>query len=304
MSDVLAFQDTKDNIIKRGNRDGQGMIYCGKKFTSKDYCPCLGCNGICGPNNGCACPECEYTLSFALYITGEMNCPICKNMLLRFNIFNLRNITKKDSFICNNCNNSYSAPYIRIMRCMNCDYNLCQNCAFSKLNENNVKPFSHEMIQGVLYGEGMLYCGKKYVEYHKCVCGTCDGSCGKKDGCPCPICEIILGYNLYLSNDFKCKRCNDDTILVKTNLFKIQKYKTGYEYGYTCNCCKKIFNQIFNSVLHCFKCNYDICQICAFDFIKNKPLLYPKLPKMKLIIDLQNGFKRLFHANDEKNDKK
>ena len=58
------------------------------------------------------------------------------------------------------------------MRCMNCDYNLCQNCAFSKLNENNVKPFSHEMIQGVLYGEGMLYYEKKYVEYHKCVCGT------------------------------------------------------------------------------------------------------------------------------------
>ena len=33
-----------------------------------------------------------------------------------------------------------------------------------------------------------------------CKCGSCDGNCGLNNGCPCPTCDLILGYNIYLNN--------------------------------------------------------------------------------------------------------
>ena len=283
MSDELIFINGKGDIMKRGNGNGQGMLYCGKKYTNNCCCSCLGCDGYCGPDNGCPCPDCDYTLAYTIYNTGEMNCPNCKTLLIRLNIFDLWNLTQKNSFICNICKNNYTNSYIRVFHCMNCDYNICQNCAFSKINSKNINNIPYVICEGLFGGEGMFYCGKRYALNNKCICGTCDGNCGKQNGCPCPICQIILGYNLYLNNDLKCKRCNDGSLLVKTSLIQIRKYKTGYEYGCTCNLCGINYYINYNSILHCYKCSYDICQNCAFNPLKNKQILYPKLPQIKKV---------------------
>ena len=64
----IIFQNSK-KIIKEGNGVGEGLLYCGDKYTNEEGCPCGTCDGHCGPDNGCPCPDCHYTLSYILYST-------------------------------------------------------------------------------------------------------------------------------------------------------------------------------------------------------------------------------------------
>ena len=141
----------------------KNIEYCGKKYTSNKGCPCLNCDGYCGPENGCPCPECYYTLSYILYSTGEMVCPYCQSMLIRLNIFNirlLRELRNNSSIYCNLCNFAYNQVFIPMMHCRKCNYNMCPNCAFSKISLGNFKvitniincqPF-HLILSMSLYG--------------------------------------------------------------------------------------------------------------------------------------------------------
>ena len=76
--------------INEGNGDGKGILYCGEEFTKNGYCPCGTCDGYCGMDNGCACPDCYYTLSYMLYMTGKMICPKCNKTLIRIIVANLK----------------------------------------------------------------------------------------------------------------------------------------------------------------------------------------------------------------------
>ena len=60
----LIFKNSKNNIIKEGNGIAKGILYCGQKYTNNGGCQCSTCDGFCGPDNGCACPDCEYTLAY------------------------------------------------------------------------------------------------------------------------------------------------------------------------------------------------------------------------------------------------
>ena len=289
----IIFRNSKDIIQNGKDNDCKGLLYCGKKYTSNGGCPCLSCDGICGMDNGCPCPDCDYTLSFILYSTGEMNCPICKSMLLRLKIFNIKilNGFSKDypiSIRCNICMKEYYKNFLPIMLCKKCNYKICPNCAFKKISLDNINDLRNIKLNST--EDGMVYCGKQYTYLYMCVCGTCNGICGLYNGCPCPICDIILGYNIYLNNMI-CKKCSN-TLLVKTNLILLQKYEKNENSGFTCDICGRLFLQKYNLTFRCFKCNFDLCQICAFNFIKNKNILYPNLPQ------------KINKDNNKENDKK
>ena len=176
----LIFRNFRGNVIRRED-SFSGILYCGRKYTSFKGCACLDCDGSCEPGSGCACPECDYTLAYILYCTGQMYCPLCKSMLLKLNIFNLKKLNDLNdniSVLCNECNNAYNYNCLPIMHCRKCIYNLCPNCAFSKISLNNLKEIKNIFNIGTLEGEGIFYCGKNYVFPNKCICSSCDGQCG------------------------------------------------------------------------------------------------------------------------------
>jgi len=274
----LVFRNFRSNIA-RGKDFCAGILYCGKKYTSNNGCACLGCDGTCGPDNGCACPDCDLTLAYILYCTGEMHCPFCKSMLLRLNIFNIKKLNDLDDnaqILCNGCNQTYHYNFLPIMHCRKCCYNLCPNCAFSKISLDKLKSLRNIFNIGNSGGEGIFYCGKKYVFPSMCICSSCDGQCGPYNGCPCPICDLILSYNLYLNSHMKCNKCSE-TLLVKTTLKQLEKY-AKFKVVITCDYCLRCYKYSYNIFYHCYKCEFDLCQICAYDIIKNRKILYPNLP--------------------------
>ena len=300
----LIFRNSKQ-YINEGNGNGKGILYCGKKYSNEGCCKCGTCNGYCGPDNGCACPDCEYTLSYLLYSTGKMLCEKCNKTLIRINIFNLKNILKSKtnqnpSFQCNICNKSFSNEIsIPLMHCMKCNYNMCPSCAFEKLisigdNTINKKVINISDLQpGTVLGDGCIYCTRNYAEYQYCLCGGCDGNCGPGNGCPCPLCDTILGYNLYLnSNNMKCDKCG--SLLVKTTVFLLNKnmtfYKSLFKSLFKCFICNTENNkEDCQMIYNCPKCSRSMCQPCAFknNIFNIKNISFPNMPISKGIITQQ-----------------
>jgi len=277
----LIFKNSKGIVMKEGTELCQGILYCGQKYTCNNGCQCGNCDGYCGIHNGCACPDCEYTLSYILYCTGKMKCGKCNNDLIRLNLNNLHSITGNYNyaFVCDLCDGRYNKKCIPVMHCFNCNYDICPKCAFSFINKyciNNLRITpSH---QGIGNGEGILYCGNRYTNNGKYICGTCDGRCGPSNGCPCPRCDIILGYNIYLQNKLTCKGCGNGKILTKSILKGL-----WYKKGFVCDLCKRLYSRGYNISYHCSRCNYDVCQKCAFGNINIYNLKLPNLPLLSSI---------------------
>ena len=210
----MIFQNSK-GYINEGGDHGKGLLYCGRNYTGNGGCPCGTCDGYCGTTNGCPCPDCEYTLSYLLFASGKMTCRTCYKSLIRIKIFELKALNKINpnaSYRCDNCYKYMTLNYIPLMHCIKCNYNLCPPCAFSKLSfyedENiNLPTFKiSDLEAGFDLGVGSFYCKKNYVDSDFCICGGCDGNCGPENGCQCPLCDSILGYNIYLKNCFNiCK---------------------------------------------------------------------------------------------------
>ena len=285
----IIFRNSK-TFIKRGTGICQGILYCGQGYTNYGECSCFNCDGRCGPEMGCPCPDCYYTLSYILYSTGQMNCDKCKSMLFRLNLLNIKKLNGYDQIIgyaitCNLCHQNYAQNYLPFMHCRKCFYNICPNCAFSKISFQNLNTLPLlKLYNGTSTGEGIIYCGRQYTSQNSCICSLCDGKCGLSNGCPCPICDLILGYNIYLNSHMICGQCNK-TLLIKTTLIQLQKFVPNYISGFSCNYCKRFYNLLFCQVYHCFKCNFDLCQICAHDIIKGRKILYPYLPTCNLLIN-------------------
>ena len=286
----IIFENSK-SIIKEGVGFCQGLLYCGNQYTSNGGCACLNCDGFCGSFTGCPCPDCDFTLTYILYASGQMNCPKCKSILLRLNLFNRVNLFRKnliDSITCDLCRKRYDEKFLPLLYCKNCDFDMCPNCAFSKINFEQLKKLEKININsGIGNGEGILYCGERYTLPGNCKCGNCDGTCGPTNGCPCPICDLILGYNIYINNNMTCGRCKN-ALLIKTTLIELQKINNKYESGFSCNHCQSNYKDIFCHIYHCFKCDSNICQKCTYNSIKNLILLYPSLPKINIINSEEN----------------
>ena len=131
------------NYITEGNGLGKGILFCGDIYTNPGGCTCGGCDGHCGPDAGCPCPDCDFALSSLLYSTGKMKCGFCNKTLVRINICNLKNLfnINKDIqkiFQCNICSQNYSENYIILMHCLKCNYNICPVCAFSAITQKEL----------------------------------------------------------------------------------------------------------------------------------------------------------------------
>ena len=275
MENGFIFINSKGKEIKEGTGNGQGILYCGEKYTTESGCKCTSCNGFCGPRNGCACPECEYTLSYILYATNKMKCGQCENMLTRMHLGELWSIKKQySSFKCNICQKKYDNFSVPVMHCLHCNYDMCPKCAFSKITTNNLQNFVSTMP---IQSGGVFYCGKKFTDSGECICGLCDGYCGEKNGCSCPMCFTILSYNIYLRNKMLCGKCKNGQILFKKSLVQLACENPGYT-AFICNQCGKDYNDDYHSIFHCNKCDYDVCQLCAYNIIRNETIVFPKLP--------------------------
>lgn len=296
------FRNSK-SIMKRGTGISSGLLYCGRRFTSNGGCSCLSCDGQCGPSNGCPCPDCDCTLAYILYCTCKMNCPFCNSMLLRLNLFNIKNLagySQSSNFTikCNMCNRAYKEVYIPFMFCKKCFYYICPNCAFSQISFPYLKALNVKLYKGTGNGEGILYCGRPYTVPYYCLCGQCNGYCGAMEGCPCPINSLVLAYNIYLNSHMMCGECKN-TLLVKTTLIQLIKYKPGYQNGLICNYCRRGFNKLYNSIFHCFKCDFDLCQICAYEILINKKLVFPNLPMKNELPYVPNPINPKLKSNDD-----
>ena len=320
----IIFQNSK-KYINEGTGIGEGLLYCGEKYTSPEGCPCTTCDGQCGPDNGCPCPDCDNTLSYILFSTGKMKCEKCGNSLIRIKIFNLKNILKPFSamdFRCDSCYKYFTdILFLPLMFCLKCRYKICPKCAFSKLTFfGPKKPY---IEPGFKLGEGMIYCKKKYTYNGYCLCAGCDGNCGPENGCPCPLCDSILGYNIYLkSNLMKCNKCKNNNLLVKTTFFELKKkYGEKVTKSFKCSFCSYQTKYDFEDIYFCFKCKYNVCKLCAFknNIVNLKNINFPKDPifldclekevEKKIMkkrieeikVDKQKGFKVLKKKEDGKN---
>ena len=129
--------------INEGKEEGKGILYCGDIYTNPGNCVCGTCDGQCGPYDGCPCPDCDLALSSLLYSTGKMKCGLCNKILRRINIYHLKHLQNKDissreNFRCNICNQNYYKNYIPLMHCSKCNYIICPVCAFSMITKNEL----------------------------------------------------------------------------------------------------------------------------------------------------------------------
>ena len=277
------FQNSR-KYINEGNDSGKGILYCGDKYTNESGCPCGTCDGYCGGDNGCPCPDCDYTLAYILYSTGKMKCGNCKKDLIRLKISDLKNIYNSkniyyNNFECNVCHQKMFYTFIPLMHCLKCNYNMCPKCAFEKISPTEFQ--IPKLEQGTDNGAGMIYCGKNYTEKNYCLCGNCDGNCGKEAGCPCPLCDTILGYNIYLNSNFmKCYDCKN--LRIKTNVFLLKK--ANVEVTACILCSEKLDINDFQAIYHCKKCKKNICKKCAYENCI-KDIKNIKMPKMPLFLD-------------------
>lgn len=296
----IIFKNSK-RFINEGNGLGKGILYCGNQYTNINGCPCGKCDGHCGPDNGCPCPDCENTLSFILYSTGKMKCQICYKTLLRINLLNLKYISVFGSNIfCDNCQQNYSHDnYIPFMHCMKCNYNMCSKCAFEKIIP--FKPKIPKLELGFNKGAGMIYCRQNYTDSGFCLCSECDGNCGPENGCPCPLCDAILGYNIYLKKkNMFCQNCKG--LMMKTTIHFLEKAKKGS--SYVCSYCHETDKETYLITYRCNKCKQNLCNRCAFKFniVELKNIELPKVPIY--FGDFDNIFKERLIKEQKENAKK
>ena len=299
--DAPIYRNSK-RFINEGSGIGKGLLYCGEQYAKSGGCPCGTCDGYCGITNGCPCPDCDNTLAYLLYSSGKMQCNTCKKTLIRIRVCDLKNIIQNptaNDFSCSICNKIYQKlDCIPLMHCFKCRYNMCPECAFAKIEKFESKALHLEL--GIKDSKGIIYCKNNYTHRSQCVCKGCDGNCGPENGCPCPLCDAILGYNIYLkkSNMF-CPKCKG--LLMKTTILFLEKAKKGS--SFTCFYCHKTDKETFLIIYRCNKCKQNLCNRCAFQF-NIGDIKKVELPRVPLYLgDFDHIFKERLLKEQKENAK-
>lgn len=296
------FRNSK-NFINEGSGKGKGLLYCGEKYCNDGGCQCGSCDGYCGTTNRCPCPDCDNTLTYLLYSSGKMNCNTCKKTLIRIKVCNLKNLIQnhsKNDFKCNVCSHYYDKDdFIPLMHCFKCKYNICPECAFKKIEKFDPKVPHLEL--GIKKSKGIIYCTNNYTLSGQCICKGCDGNCGPENGCPCPLCDAILGYNIYLKKkNMFCQNCKG--LMMKTTIHFLEKAKKGS--SYVCSYCHETDKETYLITYRCNKCKQNLCNRCAFKFniVELKNIELPKVPIY--FGDFDNIFKERLIKEQKENAKK
>ncbi len=80
------------------------------------------------------------------------------------------------SINCILCNKSYKDNYIPLKYCKKCNYKICPNCPFSKINVDKLNEIRNSLNVWNSGVEGIVYCGKQYTYPNMCLCGLYDGN--------------------------------------------------------------------------------------------------------------------------------
>lgn len=100
--------------------------------------------------------------------------------------------------------------------------------------------------------EGHHYCGRKGL--YKCY--DCDGTCGPDNGCNCTDC-LNLDLKLGIGPSMHCPKCKT------VPLFRLENASLYYFKKSQGNCrCNACFAPNRTLVMHCTKCEYDLCADC------------------------------------------
>jgi hypothetical protein len=136
---------------------------------------------------------------------------------------------------------------------------MCPECAFKKIEK--FEPKVPHLELGIKGSKGIIYCRNNYTFGNQCLCKGCDGNCGPENGCPCPLCDAILGYNIYLkkSNMF-CQKCKN--LMMKTTILFLEKEKKGS--SYTCSFCHETDKETSLIIYRCNKCKQNLCKYCIY----------------------------------------
>ena len=117
--------------LELGIKESTGIIYCTNNYTTSSNCICKGCDGNCGPGNGCACPLCDAILEYNIYLKkSNMFCQKCNGLLMKTKILYLQKAKKGNSYVCSYCHTTDKDDYLIIYRCNKCSKNICNRCAF------------------------------------------------------------------------------------------------------------------------------------------------------------------------------
>ena len=117
--------------LELGIKESTGIIFCTNNYTTSSNCICKGCDGNCGPENGCACPLCDAILEYNIYLKkSNMFCQKCKGLLMKTKILYLQKAKKGNSYVCSYCHTTDKDDYLIIYRCNKCSKNICNRCAF------------------------------------------------------------------------------------------------------------------------------------------------------------------------------
>lgn len=76
-----------------------------------------------------------------------------------------------------------------------------------------------------------------------------------------------------------CGRCNNGTMLIRLTFKELSERNNGYKSGFICNICSNHLNKKYQIVYHCFNCDYDVCQFCAYRNIQYSSISFPPLPQ-------------------------
>lgn len=183
------------SFVTAGGLDGHGgdtgmlpnqLFYCGQ---FRQECRCYGCDGFCGPTNGCPCNACVELVNFKVNKSGHL----CRKGTIENDlVIGQEHIKTADLFYCGRMKNECYCGKCDGMcgpnngcPCFDClelvDMKVNQLGDFCrKIPSSNIMAFHLNRPSSELF-----YCGKNKSQF---ICGICVGICDPTNGCPCIDC--------------------------------------------------------------------------------------------------------------------
>lgn len=198
-------QNKLGSFVKQGGIEGLGgdtgmlpiqLYYCGE---FRQQCRCGGCDGYCGPTNGCPCNACCELLDLKVNSLGHL----CrKGTIPNELVLGQEHFKVTDLFYCGRIKNQCSCGYCD-GRCGPSNGCPCFDCLeLVDIKVNRLRHFCKKGTENRIVGHvnkvssELYYCGKSKSRN----CGICAGVCDPTNGCPCEDC---------LSLEFKINRFGD-----------------------------------------------------------------------------------------------
>lgn len=212
-------QNKRGSFVVQGGPDGCGgdtgmnpnqLFYCGE---FRQECRCFGCNGYCGPTDGCPCNACVELVNLRVNKSGHL----CRKGTIENQSVNGQpNLKVTDLFYCGRLKNECycgtcdgmcgpvnGCPCVDCLELVDMKVNRLGN--FCKQGPTNIMVFH---LNGKPSSQ-FFYCGKFKNQFS---CGICVGVCDPTNGCPCADCFLLSKPKVNRLKDF-CYNGTDDVLI-------------------------------------------------------------------------------------------